>query len=256
MVAKMSSSSSFSRGCRQRRNERRVLQVRTVDFDQAAHPHQRQRAGDLVDVVAVELEVGDQDLEHRSGHGLVDLHPHHVGETPLPDAFFDRLQQVAGFQVLNGRIGVAGHVEGMRLDDLHAGKQRSQVGRDQLFDPDEHLFLHHDFGPALRLRSHRHRHQLRQRVGNLHARKVLDALGIAQDHGQIQAEVRDVRERPAGIEGQRSQRGENRVLKIGVGDGTLLFGQVSEIGDAHSGFAQAWEPVPWTSIHTPRGSAA
>ena len=54
------------------------------------------------------------------------------------------------------------------------------------------------------------RHQLRQRVGNLHAREVLVPAAVADQHRQVQAEVGDVRERPARIERQRRQNREIR----------------------------------------------
>ena len=92
-----------------------------------------------IDVVAFDFEILDQDLEHGGGHGLVYFEADDVGETPLPDAFLDRLQQVSGFEFLNRGFGVAGDVEGMRFEDFHAGEQELQVGRDELFQPDETL---------------------------------------------------------------------------------------------------------------------
>jgi len=51
-----------------------------------------------------------------------------------------------------GGFGVARYVEGMRLDDLHAGEKRLQVGDDKLFEPDEILRLGRlRFGLRLRL---------------------------------------------------------------------------------------------------------
>ena len=37
--------------------------------------------------------------------------------------------QIAGFQVLNVGVGIAGDMKGMRLNNFHAGEQRGQVGR-------------------------------------------------------------------------------------------------------------------------------
>ena len=52
-----------------------------------------------------------------------------------------------------------------------------------------------------------------------------------------------MRERPAGIEGQRRQRGKNGFLEIRVGDGALLFGEIGIIQDVDS----RARPAPGTS---------
>ena len=207
------------------------------------HADQRQRAAaDAVDVLAFQFQVLGEDLQHLRRHRLVDFDAHYIGEAALPHAFFDRLQQVAGFQVLNLAVGIAGDVEGMRFEDRHAGKQVAQVGSDQLLQPDERLLLDHRLGAALRLGSPAQWDQLRQRIGNLDARKVLFAFAAAQHHRQIQAQVRDVRKRPSGIEGQRRQRGKNGFLKVGVRGRALLFAS-----DRHSsgcGFRPRPERAP------------
>ena len=118
------------------RNEGRKLQVGPIDLGERAHPHQRQRAaGDLVDVLAIEFQVLHQDVEHGSRHRFIDFDAHYVGETALPHAFLYRFQQVAGLQVLNLAVGVAGDVKRMGLQNLHARKKSFQIGRHQLLQP-------------------------------------------------------------------------------------------------------------------------
>src|SRR5271157_3162598 len=94
----------------------------------------------------------------------------------------------------------------MRVEDLHAGEKRSQIGNDQLLQPDKALFLDWRFlGAAFYFRRHAHWNQLRQGVRNLHAREVLVAFAAAQKHGKVQTEVRDVREWTARIKCKRSE---------------------------------------------------
>src|SRR5208337_2658242 len=119
----------------------------------------------------------------------------------LPHALLDRLQQVPSFQVLDLAVGVAGDVEGMGIEDFHAREKSSQVGDDQLLQPDEGLFLNGRlFRTAFRSWRCAHRNQLRQRVGNLHPRKVLFTIGSAQKNREIQTQVRNVRERAPWVE--------------------------------------------------------
>ena len=126
----------------------------------------------------------------------------------------------------------------MRLDDLHAGEECGQIGGDHLLDPDKHLLLDGDLAAAFAFGRNVDRHKLREGIGNLHTSEVLDALGVAQDDCEIQAEVGDVGKRTTGIECERRQRGENRVLKIAIGERLLLVAQVRKVLDADSGLAQ------------------
>ena len=73
------------------------------------------------------------------GHLVVDVEPHHGAETALPHALLDGFHKVLGFQFLDGHFRIAGDVKRIRLDDLHAGEERGEIGGDHLFDPDERL---------------------------------------------------------------------------------------------------------------------
>jgi hypothetical protein len=92
----------------------------------------------------------------------------------------------------------------MRFQHLHAREQRTQMSRDHLLQPNE--FKMGLRAPALLLGRGGavYRNQRRQGIGNLDAREALVALGVADQRGQVQAEVGDVREGAARIEGQRS----------------------------------------------------
>ena len=63
-------------------------------------------------------------------------------------------------------------------------------------------------------------------------------LFISQHDSQIQAEIRHVRKRTAGIKGQRGQCRKYGVLKVSVCHRLLLFREVSKAFDAQSGIAQ------------------
>ena len=157
------------------------------------------------------------------GHVLVDFEADYIGETALPDAFFDGLEEVAGFELLNGGVGVAGYVEGMSFEDFHAGEECLQVVNDQVLEPDEVQWLGGlcwriffcvslcislcispgVFFPVFLCVLYQvgQVHQLRQAVGDFYAGEVFDTLGVANQDGQIEAEIGNVREGAAGIEG-------------------------------------------------------
>ena len=56
------------------------------------------------------------------GHVVGNHQPHDAAEAPLPHAFLDGLEQIFRFQFLDGDIRVAGDVEWMRLDHVHAAE--------------------------------------------------------------------------------------------------------------------------------------
>ena len=62
------------------------------------------------------------------------------------------------------------------------------------------------------------RDKLRQGAWNLDSREPVLSLAVSDQHRKIETAIRDVRERPAGIEGQRRQYRKNRVAEIGVRD--------------------------------------
>ncbi len=84
----------------------------------------------------------------------------------------------------------------------HAGEQRTQVGGDDLFEGDVTLAVGHD-------------HEAGQQVGHFDpGEAALTGVGIAHHHRQVQRQVGDVRERVAGIDGQRGEHRENLVLEL------------------------------------------
>jgi len=88
---------------------------------------------DAVDVVPFGFEVRNQDFEDLVWHLLVDLDADDVAEAALADRFFDGFEEVVGFEFLDGDVGVAGDVEGVGFEDLHAGEELVKVGDDELF---------------------------------------------------------------------------------------------------------------------------
>ncbi len=211
---------------RGRGQKRHIVQVRPVQAVQAHQALEGERPRRAVNFARPDSQVVHEDLESRSGHVRGDQQPDHALETPLAKAFLDGLEQVLGFQFLDRHIRVAGDVERMRFQDLHAGKQHAEVRGDHLLQP-------HQVdppGPAALgggLRARAHRHQLGQRIGHFDAREVLVAGAVANRDRQVQAEIRDVGKGPAGIEGQRGQHGKHGFVEV---PGRLLAVGLVQLG--------------------------
>ena len=179
-----------------------------------AQRRQRHRAGerhqvlegerplDLVDLGLAELELLEEQLEHPARHPPRHLQPHHGGEPALAQLLLDHLQEILGRLLVALHVGVAGHPEGVGLDDLHAGEQPVEVVGD-------HLLQRHE---AQRLR---HLHPARQDVRRLdpgEARRRVPG-GLDRDR-ERQADVRDERERVGRIDRERRQHGEELAVEL------------------------------------------
>ena len=100
-----------------------------------------------------------------------------------------RLKQVVGLEFLDFDIRVAHNTEEMRRDDFHAREKRLQVGHDQLVEPDEivmkgdRAILADGSGAAF------YGHKAGQRIWHLQAGKFFIPLLVADDDGQVEAQV-------------------------------------------------------------------
>src|SRR5665213_560005 len=84
----------------------------------------------------------------------------------------------------------------MSFLDFESREKSLQVGDDQLLQP------HEARGSVAAFRGG-HRHQLGKRVGYLYSGEAFLAARILDHDGKIQAQVGDMRERPARVKGER-----------------------------------------------------
>ena len=101
-------------GRRDQRRPRLVVQVRAVEPVDGPQAFETQRAGEPVDVVAVEAELLGQPL-HRGLRGPgVDLQADDGEEAAAAQLLLEGEQQVVGRVVVEGQVGVAGDPEDAR----------------------------------------------------------------------------------------------------------------------------------------------
>ncbi len=199
------------------RDEGRVAQLGPVqarDRPQAAH---RQRRLQRIDVFRLHLQVLRQQAHHRLGHLVIDREAHDRAELALAQPFLDRLQQVGRLVLLDFHVGVPDDLEAVALEHLVAGEEQAEVGADDLFEPDPAMLGDHGHEPG-------------QRRRHLDAGKTLVARGAAHEHGQVEAEVRDVGEGPAGIERQRRDDGQHVVDEVLAQPVAFLLRQLRRSG--------------------------
>ena len=132
---------------------------------------------------------------------MLDLEAHGPAEAAAAQLDLDRGEQVVGLLLLEGEVGVAGDPEGVVALDLHAREQRVEVGGDDLLERHEALAVGHHHEPG-------------QQQRHLHPGEApLVGDRVAHDDGQVQRQVRDVRERVAGVDGQRREHREDALLE-------------------------------------------
>ncbi len=194
------------------RQERLVLQIRTIQAQQVAQAAEVQRPVYAINIRRIQLQLAGQKFDHRLRRVRVHLQTHRVAKTTLPHSLLDGFKQIVRFQFLDGDFGVASEMKDVSPQNLQARKQMLQIGDDQLLQPNKTVFAGRSAGVGRK----RYRKQLGQSIGNLHASEVFRTAGLAHRHRDIQAKVRNVRKRPARIERQRSENrkyffGEERI---------------------------------------------
>ena len=130
------------------------------------------------------------------GHAGFDFEPHGFAETALAQFGFDRAQQIVGFVFLKIEVGVARDAEAIRRVDLHAGKERVEIVRDDVFE-------HHEVLLAL---GRFDRHEPRQALRHFHAREMharAFVRHLVHLDAEREREIGDVRKRMPLIDGER-----------------------------------------------------
>src|SRR5690349_20370301 len=109
-----------------------------------------------------------------------------------------------------------------------------QLRGDQLFQPDEFQAPGRDFSAWRGLARAIYWNERGKRVGDFHAREVFHVLGIANEYGQVQAEIGNMRERASGIEGERREHRKNGLGEIIAGDAQLRVIELRVFEDLNS----------------------
>jgi hypothetical protein len=183
-----------------------VVQVRTVDPGNDGQAAEIQRCGYGVDLRFLHAQFTDQQRPDVRVDVVGDLEAHGRAETAAQQLLFERLQQVFGVVLFNLNVLVAGDAERVVLQDLHAGEQLIQVNGDDFFQRDEpgHAAGHRTGARAV------DGNEAGQLVRNLDAGEELFVTDrVADHHGQVQGQPRDIGERVGRIHRERSQDGED-----------------------------------------------
>ncbi len=199
-------------------------EVGTVELGQRLKAAEVEQPVGLVDVRRLKLELAGQQLEDFRRHARVNLEAHHSRVAAAAAKLgLDRGEEVFGFAVDVVEITVSRHAEGMVGDHLHAREQGLQVKGDDVLERDVALTFDQ-------------RDEAREDGRHLDSREMLLlALWVADQDRQVQREMRDVRERMAGIDGQRRQHRkdllpENRVQVAQLALGDLVGADHSDPG--------------------------
>jgi hypothetical protein len=206
------------------RDEGFVAEVATVYLEQVLQANEGEGILDAVDIVPLGFEVGDEDFQNLVGHFLVDLDADDVAEAAGADGFFDGFEQIVGFEFLDGDVGIAGDVEGVSLEDFHAWEELIEVGDDEMFEPEEALVAA-AAGFAVGVDGD----ELGKGIGYFEAGEMIFAFGAADEDGEVEAEVGNVREGAARVEGERGEDGVNLIEEVVV---EALAGGCIEVIDA------------------------
>ena len=193
---------------------RRILQFGAIEGVQLEQAREVEQPAMHRDVAGPDVELARQQVEHLVADALLHLEAHGSAEPATAQFHLDLGEQVVGLLLLEGEVGVAGDAEAAVLLHHHAHEQLVQLRGDDLLDRDPPLAVGQ-------------RDQAREHVGNLHAGEApLARVGIAHHRGEVEREVRDVRERMARIERERREHGIDLLAEIGLDPAQLGGGQL------------------------------
>ena len=186
-------------------DERRVLEVLAVEVRDAVQSPEVERPGHPEHLGLGDPELGDQQGQHLLVDRLLDLEPHGRAELAAEQLALQGLEQVLGVVLLDLEVLVAGDPERVRTEHLHAGEQPLEVLGD-------HVLQRHE--PVTAALGVLQRHESAEALRHLHPREVLLAgPRVAHDHGEVERETGDVRERVGRVDGQRGQHREDALLE-------------------------------------------
>src|SRR4029077_19583895 len=135
-------------------------------------------------------------------------------------------EEILGVTVDVVEIAVAGDTEWVMGDDVHAGKERLQVQGDHVLERHVSRLL-------------TERYEARQDRRNFHAcEMLLPALRVSHDDRQVEGQVKDVRERVTGVDGERSQHWKDLLPEDGVQLSHLFLADIVSADDPDAGLGE------------------
>ena len=115
-----------------------VLELRPVDeVVEGVEPVQVDRAADPVEVVWLELELGQQELGDFVGAGVGDLDTNRLAVVSVGQLALEGLEEVVDLFFVDPEVAVAGDAKLVAACDLHAGEESPHVGVDDGAQEDE-----------------------------------------------------------------------------------------------------------------------
>ena len=113
---------------RDRRGERRIVQLRLVDADQRPEGRRRHHAVDVVDVeIASSSSASSTIAPQRPAACRLHFEAHRLAEAPFAQFRLDRAQQIVGFVFLQVEVGVARDAEEVRRGHVQPGNRASRL---------------------------------------------------------------------------------------------------------------------------------
>ncbi len=182
-------------------HEGRFLQVRALQAVEAGEAAEVEETVEHVDTVGAEVELPLEQVAHLVGRPGVDLQADRVPEAAPAELHLHGGEQVVGFLVDHGEVGVPGHPERVVGLDLHAREERGEMGADHLLERDETVPRRSGDEPG---EQRRHLHP---------GEPALVPQRVTDEHRQVQRQVGDVRERVPGVDRQRREDREDVVVE-------------------------------------------
>ena len=214
-----------------------VLQVGPVHPVRNLHqPDRIDDAGNLVELVAGQAELVEQEVDHRRGAVVGDFEADFVAEVALLQFSLQRRAQILDLFLVDEEVAVAGHAELVAAQYGHAGEQLADVRVQDRREEHEAVI---DSGQLVGEADHAW--QNARRLDDRRVRNAAESIATLQFDREVQTLVEHAREGMGGVQADRRQN-RHQLAEEEVAYPGPLFGRpdvAAQELDAFSG--ECWQ---------------
>ena len=182
---------------------------------------------------------------------MIDFQAIGRAEPAQADALLDGHRQIGCLIFLDLEVGVPGESKRIGGQYLDTGEEQVEIGGDHFFDPHKSVGRLHEPEALVAVGALLAGNLEQAREGGRHFEpgEAFSLDRVVDQHGQVHAQVRDVGERPARIEGQGSEGREDLTLEMATQEFHLLALELLVAQHGQIGFAQGFAQVRFPAVH-------
>ena len=227
------------------------LEVGTIDGGQLHQVGQTDWTLDGEHLIRGQPQVLDQHRSDPLGHRVIDFQAIGRAEPAQAHSLFDGHREIRCLVLLDLEVGVPGEPKRIGGQYFDTGEEQIEIGGYHCLDPDVSVGRLYEPEALVAVGALLAWNLEQAREGGRHFEpgEAFSLDGVVDQHGQVHAQVCDVGERSARIEGQGSEGREDLTLEMAAQEFHLLALEFLVAQHGQIGFAQGFAQVRLPAIH-------